>query len=168
VRDALRDGDPGAAGRLLGRPFEIESRVVPGDQRGRTIGFPTANLWLTDYLRPALGVYAVRVAIADPHPLAEAALHKPVWRDGVANLGLRPTFGGLTEPRLEVHLFDFNGDLYGRILRVALIDFLRPERRFDGLEALKTQIELDAAEARRRLAAPPPRRRVPPPLLEPG
>jgi riboflavin kinase/FMN adenylyltransferase len=167
VRDALRDGDPRAAARLLGRPFEIEARVMRGDQRGRTIGFPTANLWLTDYLRPALGVYAVRVAIADPHPLAESAIHKPVWRDGVANLGLRPTFGGLAEPRLEVHLFDFNGDLYGRILRVALIEFLRPERRFDGIEALKAQIILDADEARRILAAPPPRRAAPP-RLEPG
>jgi riboflavin kinase / FMN adenylyltransferase len=166
VRDALQSGDPRAAARLLGRPFEIEARVMKGDARGRTIGFPTANLWLGDYLRPALGVYAVRVAIADPHPLAEAALFKPTWLEGVANLGLRPTFGGLTEPRLEVHLFDFAGDLYGRILRVGLIEFLRPERRFDGIEALKAQITQDADQARLVLARPTSRKA--PPRLDPG
>lgn len=167
VRDALRAGDPRSAARLLGRPFEIEERVRRGDARGRTIGFPTANLWLGDYLRPALGVYAVRVAIAEPRTgsgrtLVEAAS----WLDGVANLGLRPTFAGLTEPRLEVHLFDYAGDLYGRRLRVALIEFLRPEQKFEGLEALKAQIARDADAARRLLAAPPSRRS--PPVLEPG
>lgn len=151
VRNALSAGDPRGAAILLGRPFEIEGRVMRGDARGRTIGFPTANLWLGDYLRPALGVYAVRVAIAEPggHPLTET----PSWRDGVANLGLRPTFGGLTEPRLEVHLFDYTGDLYGRRLRVALIEFLRPERKFDGLDALKAQIGRDAEAARGVLEA---------------
>ncbi|MBV8535641.1 MAG: bifunctional riboflavin kinase/FAD synthetase [Alphaproteobacteria bacterium] len=161
VRNALSAGDPPAATLLLGRPFEIEARVMRGDARGRTIGFPTANLWLGDYLRPALGVYAVRVAIAEPgarrgRSLAESA----DWVDGVANLGLRPTFGGLTEPRLEVHLFDYAGDLYGRRLRVALIEFLRPERKFDGIEALKAQIVRDAAAARAVLADHPTHRQA--------
>lgn len=145
VRDALRAGDPRAAARLLGRPFEIEGRVRRGDARGRLLGFPTANIWLGNYLRPALGVYAVR-----------ARIDEPGIRDsltGVANLGLRPTFGG-AEPRLEVHLFDYAGDLYGRRLRVELVDFLRPERKFDGIEALKAQIATDAAAAKAALAKP--------------
>ena len=151
VRNALIAGDPGDAARLLGRPFEIEGRVRLGDQRGRTLGFPTANLWLEEYQRPALGVYAVRVAIGEARP--GAALREPAtWRDGVANLGLRPTIGGLTEPRLEVHLFDFAGDLYFKRLRVQLRAFLRPERKFDGLDTLKAQIARDAQDARGLLA----------------
>jgi len=146
VRDALRSGDPRAAARLLGRPFEIEGRVRRGDARGRLLGFPTANIWLDDYLRPALGVYAVRARVdeRDGGPILT----------GVANLGLRPTFGG-TEPRLEVHLFDFQGDLYGRRLCVELIDFLRPERKFEGIDALKAQIAADATAAKAALAKPP-------------
>ena len=163
IRDALRAGDPPAAARLLGREFEIEARVQRGDARGRLLGFPTANLWLGDYLRPALGVYAVRVAVMRPGT-GTALSDDVTWHRGVANLGLRPTFGGLAEPRLEAHLFDFDGDLYGRRLRVALVGFLRPERKFDGLEALKAQIALDAEAARRLLAAPAARRRTPPPL----
>jgi riboflavin kinase/FMN adenylyltransferase len=145
VRDALRAGDPRAASRLLGRPFEIEGRVRRGDARGRLLGFPTANIWLGDYLRPALGVYAVRARLDTP-----AA---PANLTGVANLGLRPTFGG-AEPRLEVHLFDFQGDLYGRRLAVELVDFLRPERKFEGIEALKAQIAADATAAKAALARP--------------
>ncbi len=156
VREALRAGDPRTAEHLLGRPFEIEGSVIRGDARGRTIGFPTANLWLREYQRPALGVYAVRVAVAEPRLAAGRTLTEPaVWRDGVANLGLRPTFGGLAEPRLEVHLFDYAGDLYGRRLRVALVDYLRPERKFEGLEALKAQIAQDADAARQILSERP-------------
>ena len=156
VREALRAGDPRTAEHLLGRPFEIEGSVIRGDARGRTIGFPTANLWLREYQRPALGVYAVKVAIAEPRLASGRTLTEPAaWRDGVANLGLRPTFGGLTEPRLEVHLFDYAGDLYGRRLRVALIEYLRPERKFDGLDALKAQIAQDADEARQVLGERP-------------
>lgn len=165
VRDALKAGDPRGAARLLGRPFEIEGRVQRGDQRGRTIGFPTANLWLGDYLQPALGVYAVRVAVAEPGP-GSALTDHVTWHDGVANLGLRPTFGQLSEPRVEVHLFDFAGDLYSRRVRVALIAFLRPEQKFDGLEALKAQIERDAAAARQALRAPTPGRPAAPRLEE--
>jgi riboflavin kinase/FMN adenylyltransferase len=155
VRDALKAGDPRAAARLLGRPFEIEGHVRRGDARGRLLGFPTANIWLGDYVRPAFGVYAVRARFIE----GGAA----VARDGVANLGLRPTFGGV-EPRLEVHLFDHAGDLYGKRLCVELIDFLRPERKFDGLDALKAQIAADAAAARRILAAPAAPRRARPVL----
>ncbi|MBL8696938.1 MAG: bifunctional riboflavin kinase/FAD synthetase [Alphaproteobacteria bacterium] len=140
VRDALESGAPGRAAAILGRPFAIEGRVARGDRRGRLIGFPTANMWLAEYVRPRLGVYAVRARLDARNLL------------GVANLGLRPTFGGDKEPRLEVHLFDLDEDLYGRRLCVELIEFIRPEQRFDGLEALKAQIARDAAKARALLA----------------
>ncbi|HEY0837585.1 MAG TPA: bifunctional riboflavin kinase/FAD synthetase [Azospirillum sp.] len=145
VRDALLAGKPREAAHLLGSPWEIEGRVEHGDARGRTIGFPTANLELGEYLRPAFGVYAVRAGV-DHGPAT-------VWHDGVANLGRRPTVGGQVE-RLEAHLFDFAGDLYGQHLRVQLIDFLRPERTFAGLDALKAQIALDADAARLALSRP--------------
>ena len=145
IREALKDGNPREAARLLGHPWEIENRVEHGDQRGRTIGFPTANIELADYQRPKAGVYAVRAALAKGGVPTQ-------WFAGVANYGSRPTFGKTSE-LLEVHLFDFNGDLYGQHLRVALIDFLRPEQKFDGLEALKAQIEQDCQSARRILDA---------------
>ncbi len=139
VRERLAAGDPRGAEALLGRPFEIEGRVEHGDARGREIGFPTANLPLGEYQRPALGVYAVRAGI----DLGRDTL----WRDGVANLGRRPTFDG-HDTLLEAHLFDTREDLYGRHLRVRLIEYLRPERRFDGIDALKAQIAEDCARAR--------------------
>jgi riboflavin kinase/FMN adenylyltransferase len=149
IRELLKAGKPREAAALLGRFWEIDGRVAAGDRRGRTIGFPTANLGLDDYLRPAFGVYAVRVSGDGPDdPLAGRTI------DGVANLGLRPTVGS-PEPRLEAHLFDTDADLYGRHLRVALVDFIRPERKFSGLDALKAQIAEDAAQARRILAATP-------------
>jgi riboflavin kinase / FMN adenylyltransferase len=144
VRERLGAGDPRGAALLLGRPWEIEGRVESGDKRGRLLGFPTANVALGGYLQPALGVYAVKAGIDEGQGTR--------WLDGVANLGNRPTVGG-TRVQLEANLFDFAGDLYGRHLRVALIDFIRPERKFDGLEALKAQIAADSAEARLRLAA---------------
>jgi len=145
IRDSLRAGHPEAAARLLGRPFAIEGEVVEGDRRGRTLGFPTANQRLGEYLRPAAGVYAVRARTLDG---ADAG---PAWT-GVANLGLRPTFDG-TEPRLETHLFDVSPELYGRKLAVELHHFLRPEKKFDGIEALRAQIAEDCIRARRLLAA---------------
>lgn len=147
IRQHLAAGEAREAAQLLGRPFEIEGRVEMGDQRGRTIGFPTANLRLGDYLRPAGGVYAVRVEIEEETPQR--------WHDGVANLGTRPTVGG-TDLRLEAHLFDFAGDLYGKHLCVALVEHLRPERKFAGLAELKAQIAADAAKARAILASEPP------------
>ena len=144
IRTALLEGRPGDAAQLLGRYWELEGRVEHGDRRGRTIGFPTANLPHRDYIRPMKGVYAVRAGIDQGA--------QTVWHDAVANFGNRPTFNkkGLL---LEVHLFDVNQDLYGRHLRVALVDFLRPEMKFAGLDALKAQIGADAEMARARLAA---------------
>jgi len=139
VREALVGGRPEDATEVLGRPWEITGRVVSGDQRGRNIGYPTANLLLSDFLRPAFGVYAVRVAIDGPG--------QPDWMDGVANLGIRPTVDG-REERLEVHILDRAPMLYGRCLRVRLLYFLRGERRFDTVEILKEQIAADVAAAR--------------------
>ena len=144
VRKCLAEGDLDGARQLLGRPFEIEGRVIEGDRRGRTIGFPTANVRIGEYMRPLLGVYAVRVGVDDG-----------MCYDGVANLGMRPSFGG-TEVLLEVHLFDFDGDLYGRHLRVQFLHFIRAEKKFDGIDALKAQIAADATGARKLLAAAAP------------
>lgn len=138
IREALRAGWVSEALDLLGHPWEIEGAVELGDQRGRTIGFPTANVALGEHLRPRFGVYAVRALVDD------------TWRDGVANLGRRPTFGKLKE-NFEVHLFDFAGDLYGKVLRVALVDFVRPEMKFAGLDQLRAQIAADGEAARRVL-----------------
>ena len=146
IREHLRAGRPEVAAGPLGRWWEIEGHVQHGAKRGRTIGFPTANLRLRNYLMPAKGVYAVRVAAARSG--------NGEWRDGVANLGIRPTVDG-TQTLLEVHLLDFDGDLYGRGLRVALMAYLRPEQRFDGLDALKVQIAQDATRAREVLAVTP-------------
>jgi riboflavin kinase/FMN adenylyltransferase len=143
VRDRLLGGDPLAAALALDRPWEIEARVEHGDKRGRTIGFPTANLHLGEFMQPKLGVYAVRAAIDSGHDLQ--------WIDGVANLGRRPTVAG-EDVRFEVHLFDFDGDLYGKHLRVALLGFIRPEMKFSGLDQLKAQIAADCETARRMLA----------------
>ncbi len=139
VRNALREGDVKTAAALLDRPFAIEGEVSQGDQRGRLLGFPTANIALGEYLRPKFGVYAVRAHLPSGEVVA-----------GVANLGSRPTVNG-TEARLEAHLFDFSGDLYGQVLEVELIDFIRPEQKFDGLDALKAQIAADSATARQML-----------------
>jgi len=149
IRELLRGGRPREAAAQLGRFWEIDGRVMVGDRRGRTIGFPTANLGLGEYLRPAFGVYAVRVSGDGPDdPLGGRTV------DGVANIGLRPTVG-TPEPRLEAHLFDTDTDLYGRHLRVSLIEFIRPEKKFAGLDALKAQIAADAARAREILSAVP-------------
>jgi riboflavin kinase / FMN adenylyltransferase len=144
IREHLVGGRPRAAAALLGRPWEIEGRVVAGQKLGRTIGFPTANLTMGDYLRPAPGVYAVRVGLERDG--------RTQWHDGAANLGFRPTVGG-QELRLEANLFDFSGDLYGKRLRLAFIEQLRPEQKFSGLDALKAQIAEDCRQARLVLAA---------------
>ena len=143
VREQLKDGSPRAAAATLGRPWEIEGRVEHGEKRGRQLGFPTANVALGEFMEPKLGVYAVMAA--------DDSSETPNWIAGVANLGRRPTVGG-TRVQLEVHLFDYAGDLYGKHLRVALIDFLRPEQKFDGLDALKAQIAADSDKARSILA----------------
>lgn len=142
IRRKLAEGEVSAAARLLGRWWAIEGTVEGGDQRGRTISFPTANLPLGDYARPRYGVYAVRMVLPDGRVV-----------EGVANIGIRPTF---TPPRelLEVHLFDFEGDLYGANVRVELVEFIRPEMRFDGLDALRAQISVDCAMALKILRQP--------------
>ncbi len=137
IRRVLQDGYPERATAELGRPWTIRGEVMHGDKRGRTIGFPTANVPLGRHLEPARGVYAVRVRLAD------GTFHK-----GVANIGRRPTVDAGTESRLEVNVFDFDGDLYGQDITVALIAYIRAEVKFSGLDALKAQIARDAAEAR--------------------
>lgn len=144
VREFLVGGKPAEAARLLGHYWEIEGRVEHGDKRGRTIGFPTANLVLGEYQRPASGVYAVRAGI----DMGGATQ----WHNGVANFGRRPTFDK-TDEVLEVHLLDAEADLYGKHLRVALVEYLRPEMKFSGLAALQAQIQADAEQARTLLAA---------------
>ncbi len=142
ARAALLAGELAEAAHVLGRPHSFEGVVEHGDQRGRTIGFPTANLGAVTEIVPPHGVYAVSVDRASgdgPRALAK----------GVMNVGVRPTLGGEPRRTLEVHLFDFEGDLYGQTLRVHLLERLRDERRFDGLEALKAQIALDVEAARR-------------------
>ena len=143
IRRLLQDGLPLEAAELLGRLWEIEGRVEHGDGRGLELGFPTANIGMEEYLVPALGVYAVRAGVDRGSGT--------VWLDGAANLGRRPTFGG-TRLLLEVHLLDFAGDLYGHHLRVRLVDRLREEKKFDGLEALQAQIADDCGLARAVLA----------------
>ena len=140
IRDHLRAGDPRAAARLLTRPFTIRGQVQHGDKLGRTIGYPTANVAIGDTLRPAYGVYAVRGRLADGRVV-----------DGAANLGIRPQFD---PPRewLEPTFFDFSGDLYGQTIDVELIAFLRPEAKFDSLDALIAQIDKDCSEAKAILA----------------
>jgi riboflavin kinase / FMN adenylyltransferase len=150
VREALKAGDMGRARAILGRPFAIAGEVVHGDKRGRTIGVPTANIRMGDYMRPAYGVYATRTRLPDGREI-----------DGVANLGVRPMYEVET-PLLEVWLFDVNEDLYGQTVETDLIALLRGELKFDDLDALKVQIDADAEAARAALrqwrAALPPAR----------
>jgi len=142
IRKAIHDGDMMAARELLGQSWSVEGVVIKGDQRGRTIGFPTANLDMADFARPAYGVYAVQISIEGENDK----------RPGVANIGKRPTVDGETE-LLEIHLLEFDGDLYGQSLSVEFHAYLRAEQRFDGLDALKAQIQKDVQSARRVLSA---------------
>lgn len=141
IRQHLIAGEPRDAARLLTRPFAIEGVVQHGDKLGRTIGYPTANLDMGDYLRPAYGIYAVRGRLDDGRVL-----------DGAANLGIRPQFDPPKE-LLEPYFFDFQGDLYGQRLSVELIDYLRPEAKFDSLDALVAQMDADCARARTILSS---------------
>jgi riboflavin kinase/FMN adenylyltransferase len=142
IRRLLQDGYPERAARDLGRVHEIRGEVFHGDKLGRELGWPTANILLGRQLEPARGVYAVTAVLADGTEVP-----------GVANVGRRPTLGGDPVTRLETHLFDWSGDLYGQEIRVRLHAFLRPDATFDGLDALKAAIAADADAARRVLAA---------------
>ncbi len=135
IREAVAEGRVAVAAGMLGRPYSLRGRVVPGDRRGQKLGFPTANIDTLAELLPATGVYAARV------PIGDRAL------PAVVNLGLRPTFAG-RHFSVEAHLLDFEDDLYGLDLELHFIQFLRPERRFPGPEALVAQIREDIAAAR--------------------
>jgi riboflavin kinase/FMN adenylyltransferase len=144
IRTALREGDPQLAASLLTRPFAIRGIVEHGDKRGRTIGYPTANLAIDSYLRPKYGIYAVTGRILATGEVLQ----------GAANIGIRPQFEPPKE-LLEPFFFDFSGDLYGQEIEVAFHHFLRGEAKFDSLEALIEQMDKDCAEARRLLSAQP-------------
>ncbi len=150
IREAVELGDLESAERMLGRPVSIIGHVVHGDARGRTIGFPTANLDLHHGLHPPVGVYACRVRL-----LGERADEPAEGQilEAVTNIGYRPTVVSepSSAPRVEVHLFDYEGDLYGRRLELSFVKHLRGEQRFEGLEGLIAQIELDCEAARRVL-----------------
>ncbi len=141
IRARLKAGDPRGAARLLTRPFAIEGVVQPGDKVGRTLGYPTANVAMGNYLRPAYGIYAVRGRLADGRVL-----------DGAANLGIRPQFDPPQE-LLEPYFFDFSGDLYGQVIEVELIERLRGEAKFESLDALRAQMAADCERARAILSA---------------
>jgi len=145
VRELLAAGEFAAAEPLLGRPFVIEGKVEYGHQLGRTLGFPTANIHLQQRVSPVQGVFAVRVG------LGESECSWP----GVASLGIRPTVNEVSEPLLEVHLFDFDGSLYGQRMAVEFVAKLRDEQKFDGLDALMAQMHQDARAARQILGMNP-------------
>jgi len=140
VREALREGRPDEAARILGRPFAIEGEVQRGRQLGRKLGYPTANVGLDDYVVPKFGVYATRTRLPDGRKLP-----------GVANIGVNPTVDGVIEPRLEVWLFDFDEDIYDQVIETDLAHFLRPELKFDSLDAMVVQIDADVREAKAKL-----------------
>lgn len=140
VREALRDGRPQDATAILGQPFAIEGVVRRGQQLGRTLGFPTANVFMADYVAPRKGVYATRTRLPDGRVVP-----------GVANIGNNPTTGEV-ETRLEVWLFDFDEDLYGQVIETQLIAFLRPEEKFSSIDAMVEQIRVDERQARAILA----------------
>ena len=139
IRVALKAGRPDEAARLLGHWWRVEGHVAQGEKRGRELGYPTANLKLEHVLHPAFGIYAVRAHLPDGRAL-----------DGAASFGIRPTFA-LESPLLEVHLFEFSGDLYGALLAVEFVAYLRPEQKFDSVDSLKAQIAKDCEEAKRIL-----------------
>ena len=143
IRQALTDGRPRDAAAMLGHWHRIEGQVIGGEQRGRELGFPTTNMSIDGLHPPAFGVYAVLVDVLDgPH---KGSYH------GAASMGVRPMFGE-NRPNLETFIFDFSGDLYDATLSVGLVDYLRPEGKFDGLDALITQMDADCAQARGILA----------------
>jgi riboflavin kinase/FMN adenylyltransferase len=141
IRQALWDGDLGHARRLLGRNYSMSGTVIRGDRLGRALGFPTANVNLRRRQSPVMGIFAARVRGLGPRPL-----------DAVASVGTRPTFGG-TKPLLEVHIFDFDRDIYGAYIHVDFIARLRSEEKFGGARALIEQMHRDTARAREILAA---------------
>jgi riboflavin kinase/FMN adenylyltransferase len=145
IREYLLEGRVSAARALLGRSFDVDGEVVRGAGRGRTLGWPTANVETPAEIRPAAGVYAVRVRLG--------AHEDAPWRGGAANVGTRPTFGG-QDVSVEVHVLDWSGDLYGQKVRVEFLERLRPEQRFGSVPELAAQIRRDVEAARAVVAAP--------------
>lgn len=141
IREALIAGEPEKAAEILGHDWVVDGVVEHGEKRGRTIGFPTANLHLGDLIHPRHGVYAVRARLAGDSD----------WRDGVANFGRTPTTG-IRDPLLETFIFDFDGDIYGQQLEVALVRYLRPELKFDSLDEMVVQMDKDVVAAKHHLA----------------
>ena len=137
IREALIAGEPEKAAEILGHDWIVDGTVEHGEKRGRTIGFPTANLHLGELIHPRHGVYAVRARVAG----------ETEWRAGVANFGRTPTTG-IRDPLLETFIFDFDRDIYGQHLEVALVGYLRPELKFDGVDPMVAQMQLDVAEAK--------------------
>ena len=145
IRELLGAGQVSEAAELLGRPYRVRGKVIEGDRRGRTLGFPTANLDPENEVLPAQGVYAGRIRIL--------AAGGPEGLPAVVNVGRRPTFKDAAELLAEAHLIDWTGDLYGRRVELSFLERLREERRFPDVEALRRQIEADRDAARSRLAA---------------
>lgn len=141
IREALIAGEPDKAAEILGHDWIVDGVVEHGEKRGRTIGFPTANLHLGELIHPKHGVYTVRVRIAG----------EDQWRGGVANFGRTPTTG-LRDPLLETYIFDFDGDIYGKMIEVALVAYQRPELKFDTLDEMVEQMHQDKDDARALLA----------------
>ncbi|MBC7899184.1 MAG: bifunctional riboflavin kinase/FAD synthetase [Saprospiraceae bacterium] len=135
IRNLLADGKVNLVRRMLGRPYGVEGVIIRGNRRGHTIGFPTANLKPHNRVIPRFGVYAT------------ATLVDGTWRRSITNIGVRPTFENEAEPSIETYLFDFDGDLYGDVLRVRFLHRIRDERKFNGIDELKAQIEKDTARA---------------------
>ena len=145
IRELLRQGNIKKANECLGYPWEIEANVEQGDKRGRHLGFPTANLNMNPYHIPLLGVYAIHAQFL------EGAFIRKNYK-GIANVGIRPSFTSNHRPLLEVHLFDFDADIYGITLRISFIDFIRPEQKFEDINMLKKQISHDIKTVRQLLA----------------
>ena len=143
IRALIQKGEVKLANKFLGVPFTIVSRVMKGDQRGRTIGVPTANLKIDEYIQPNHGVYAVRAKVMNKG--AKGKNYK-----GIANFGVRPTFDK-NKPLLEVHLFNFNLNIYNSSLKVEFIDFIRKEKKFSGIDSLKNQLKIDISKAKKIL-----------------
>ncbi len=136
IRELLAAGQINLARRMLGRPYGVEGVIIRGNRRGHTIGFPTANLKPHNRVIPRYGVYAT------------ATLIDGIWRKSITNIGVRPTFETDADPSIESYIFDFDGDLYGAVLRVRFLHRIRDERKFNGIDELKAQIELDTTRAR--------------------
>jgi riboflavin kinase / FMN adenylyltransferase len=135
IRELLAEGKVNRARAMLGRPYGVEGQIIRGNRRGHTIGFPTANLQPQNRVIPRTGVYVTATLIGD------------TWRRSITNVGVRPTFGADNEPSVETYLFDFDGDLYGDVLRVRFLHRLRDEKKFSGIDELKAQIDRDSQRA---------------------